>query len=131
LHQPAEPSDNAGWSVAIDGNTAMVGAYRRRIGGFDQAGVTQVFRRVATWSLDPVFTISANDRAEGEWFGFAVALDGATALNAAFSDDNGGNIDQGSAYMHNRGVDPSSWNEQQKLTADTAAQDALFRNGFE
>lgn len=41
----------------------------------------------------------AADGAEGDYFGFSVALSGDTALVGAHADDIGANVEQGSAYV--------------------------------
>ncbi len=111
--------DLFGSSVAVDGNTALIGAQ-----GDDDAGLgsgsAYVFTRSAgVWTEQAKLT--ASDGARGSLFGVSVALDGNTALIGAAFEDNAG-PDSGSAYVfkHSAGV----WTEQAKLTAsDGAAYD--------
>ena len=118
-----DPGDEFGHDVALDGATALIGAAGDDVGGNRDQGSAYVFvRSGSTWSEQQKLT--AADGAVDDWFAQAVALDGDSAVLGAYSDDVGGNLDQGSAYVFVRsGV---TWSEQQKLTAaDGAANDAF------
>jgi len=82
---------------------ALIGA-RRRPGGYG-VGAAYVFVRgpsPASWSQ--VAILSAADGAQGDEFGYSVALSGNTAvIGAPFDDDNG--TDSGSAYVFAVGPD--------------------------
>jgi len=106
-----ETEDDFGYSVAVSGHTALVGA----LGGNDEfRGSAYVFVRSGTaWSQQAQLT--AADGAAGDWFGYSVAVSGDTALIGAGGDDVGDNEDQGSAYVFARSG--TNWS-QQKLTAD-------------
>jgi hypothetical protein len=111
----SDAGHNFGWSVAISDDTALVGAY----GTEPLYGIVFVFiRSERVWSMQQKLT--ASDGAAWDFFGFAVALDGDTALVGAIRDDVGTNTDQGSAYVFTRSG--SSWSEQQKLTALDGAE---------
>lgn len=120
-----EMSDELGFAVAISGSTAIVGVPHDESAG-NQRGSALVFTRTgAMWSLQQ--KLAANDAADGDGFGFSVALDGDTAVIGARNDDITvammDHQDQGSVYVFTRsgGV----WTQQQKLTAsdgDTADQ---------
>lgn len=63
--------DRYGWSVAVDGDTAVVGAYNRAIG----TGTVYVWQESAgAWSLVDELTAPAADAIE--WFGWSLDLDG-------------------------------------------------------
>lgn len=128
-----QPADNFGWSLAIDGSTALIGAYRRRTSLIAESGASFAFLRTGAglWTASPGPVLSADDGAPGDWLGFAVALDGNTAISGAVADDVLNNQDQGSAYLHTRAELAGSWSILTKLTADTPRVDAVFRNGFE
>ncbi|MBE5314054.1 MAG: fibronectin type III domain-containing protein [Xanthomonadales bacterium] len=115
-------SDQFGLSVALSGDTALVGAYRDDIGAISDQGSAYVFTRSgATWTLQQKLT--AGDGAASDWFGYAVALSGDTALVGARLDDVGA-TNQGSAYVFMRSG--TTWAQQQKLTAgDGAASDGF------
>ena len=112
--------DEFGVSVAIDADTALVGTWGM-ISGVDRPGSVYVFTRAdTTWSLQQ--TLTASDGVPGDHLGYAVSLDGNTALVGAPWDDVGANTDQGSAYIFVR--TGTTWNEQAHLFAfDGAAND--------
>lgn len=114
----AEAADVFGSCVALDGDTALIGAPAKRVNGVRQ-GVAYVFvRSGAGWSEQARLVASdgaARDRL-GEW---GVALDGDTALVGAGKDNNAGGADAGAAYVFVRSG--TSWSEQQKLTASDGA----------
>jgi hypothetical protein len=113
--------DNFGYSVALAGDTALVGAPYDRVGGNAAQGSACVFTRSGTtWSGQAQLT--AADGAALDHFGTSVALAGETALVGAYYDDVGGNADQGSAYVFTRSG--TSWSGQAQLSAgDGAAED--------
>jgi hypothetical protein len=119
-------SDGAGWdmfgnSVALSGNTALVGALQNKVGANDGQGSAYVFvRSGTTWT--PQAKLTASDGAVGEQFGSSVALAGDTALVGAWYDQVGANNQQGSAYVFTRSG--TTWTQRAKLTAaDGAAAD--------
>ncbi|MGQ0798991.1 MAG: putative Ig domain-containing protein, partial [Pseudomarimonas sp.] len=114
-------NDQFGRSVALSGDTALVGAPFDDIVADENQGSAYVFTRSgSTWTLQDKLTPfdgEANDE-----FGSSVALSGNTALIGAFLDDVGANSNQGSAYVYTRSG--SNWTQQAKLTAgDGAASD--------
>ncbi len=127
--------DYFGYSVAVDGDTVLVGAYQDddEENDSEDSGSAYIFTKPnssggwADW--DPMedtetAKLTASDGADDDWFGVSVALDGNTAVIGASGDDDKG-IDSGSAYVF---VKPSgAWadgNETDKLTAsDGEAQD--------
>ncbi len=127
--------DYFGYSVAVDGDTVLVGAYRDddEENDSEDSGSAYIFTKPnssggwADW--DPMedtetAKLTASDGADDDWFGVSVALDGKTAVIGASGDDDKG-IDSGLVYVF---VKPSgAWadgNETDKLTADDGeAQD--------
>ncbi|MGE0127290.1 MAG: putative Ig domain-containing protein [Blastocatellales bacterium] len=115
--------DQFGWSVALSGDTALVGAYTDSIGVPDHQGSAYVFLRyAANWAQQR--KLFAAEGRKLDLLGFAVALDHDTALVGAVADDIGANEDQGSAYVFvvrdNRSV------EQQRLIANDGAGEEQF-----
>ena len=95
-------ADRFGVSVAISGDTMVVGAVFDGDNGID-SGSAYVFERdqggTDNWSQ--VTKLLASDGAEGDAFGFSVAINGDTVVvGADFDDDNG--INSGSAYVFER-----------------------------
>ncbi len=117
------PDDFFGYSVALSGDTALIGAFKDDDGvmGVD-AGSAYVFTRAGnTWRQQAKLT--AIDGAANDTFGGNVALSGDTAVIGAIRDDDKGD-NSGSAYVFIRSG--SAWSQQAKLTAaDTAAGDAF------
>jgi hypothetical protein len=112
----AAASDTFGFSVAIDGDYAIVGAYFNDDDGTD-SGSAYVFERTgSTWAEQTKLT--ASDATASDWFGSSVAISGDYAIvGAPRNDDNGTN--SGSAYVFTR--TGSTWTQQGKLTASDAA----------
>ncbi len=97
-------SDEFGYSVAVEGNTAVIGARTDTFGTSPNTALNQgsayVFTRTgATWTQAQ--KLSAFDGAAQDQFGWAVALSGTTAVVGAYLDDVEGQQDQGSAYVFN------------------------------
>ncbi len=108
-------NDEFGISVAVHGDTAMVGSRQASIGGNEDQGAVYVFTRSGgTWTQTQKLT--ASDGAAFDTFGNSVAFDGTTALIGAFAATVGGNAYQGAAYVFTESN--GTWTEQQKLTSD-------------
>jgi len=115
--------DTFGFSVALSIDTALVGAWDKKVGGNTFQGSAYVFTRSGiSWSQQAKLT--ASDGAAEDFFGGSVALSGDTALVGALRDDVGVNIDQGSAYLFTRSG--TSWGQQAKLTASDGAAGVWF-----
>ncbi|MEM8494339.1 MAG: PQQ-binding-like beta-propeller repeat protein [Planctomycetota bacterium] len=94
----AEAGDRFGYSVAIDGTTAIVGAYRDDDGGFD-SGSAYLFD---TLTGNQIGKLNADDAEAADQFGFSVAIDGDTIVVGASGDDDDG-ASSGSAYVFAKG----------------------------
>jgi len=95
-----EGGDAFGSSVAIDGDTVVVGARLEDTGGAN-SGAAYIFTRSGTtWTEQIKIQASDNEAAIG--FGFSVAIDGYTAIVGAF-DENTGGSDAGAAYIFKAG----------------------------
>lgn len=106
-----------GWSVALSGDTALVGAPRSTIGANSVQGAAYVFARSnEAWTQHA--KLVAGDGTQSDQFGSAVAIDGDEALVGAPADGTG------SAYVFHRGA--SSWTERAKLVAGDATSFARF-----
>ncbi len=122
--------DEFGYSVAIDGNTAVVGAYHRNLDGNTNVGVAYVFTKDSDDAWSPAATLTASDGAANDEFGISVAIDGNTIVVGARQDD----TRNGAAYVFTKSPD-SVWandenqtykRETAKLTASDAAADDKF-----
>ena len=107
--------DYFGNAVAIDGDTALVGAFGRQA----SAGAAYAFMRTgSTWSQQA--QLAEVDSGGTDWFGSAVALAGDTAVVGAHEQKSG----TGAAYVFTRVG--SAWSQQQKLLAPDAAPTDSF-----
>ncbi|MEI9935811.1 MAG: MYXO-CTERM sorting domain-containing protein [Pseudomonadota bacterium] len=101
-------NDDFGYSVAISGDTALVGARRRQVGSNVMQGAAYVYVRSGTaWTQQA--TITASDGAAYDFFGEAVALqnDTAVVLSNHLSGAEGA---YGAAYVYTRNADV--WSQQ-------------------
>ena len=110
-----------GWSVAIDGDTAVVGALGESVNG-PNTGAAYVFTRTGgVWTEQA--KLNASDAATGHNFGRSVALSGETlAVGAPGHNANGANT--GAAYIFL--LSDGAWNQQAKLTASDGATNDNF-----
>ncbi len=123
----AAAGDLFGYSVAIDGDYAVVGAYSADDGGADSGAVYIYGRNQGgdnNWGQ--VIKLTASDAAAGDLFGTSVAIEGDYVVVGASSEDGGGS-DRGAAYIfyrHQNGTD--SWGEVVKLTASDGEDSDTF-----
>ncbi len=113
--------DRFGVSVAVDGDTAVIGAYGNDDAGPESGSAYVFVRNGTTWSEQAKLT--ASDAATYDRFGDSVAADGDTAVIGAPLDDDAA-PESGSAYVFVR--NGTTWNEQAKLTASDAATSDVF-----
>lgn len=119
--------DVFGSSVAIDGDTVVVGALGDDDAG-DLAGAAYVFTRnqggADRWGQ--VTKLTVTDGAAQDQFGRAVAVDRDTALVAApFDDDDGASSGAVYVFQRNQGS-PDSWGQVAKITATDGAEGDHF-----
>ena len=109
-----------GHSVAISGDTAIVGAYLDPHDGKNKAGSAYIFvSERGEWEQQAKLT--PDDADDGKNFGKSVAIHKHTAIVGAHLDNHSGSK-AGSAYIFVR--DGNNWTQQAKLTAsDAAARD--------
>jgi FG-GAP repeat protein len=108
--------DAFGWSVAVSGDTVVIGAHLDDDKGLD-SGSAYIFTRAASiWSLQK--KLVAADGATLDHFGHSVAITGLTAVIGARDDDSATKTDSGSAYVFTRSG--ATWSQQSKLTASDA-----------
>lgn len=118
--------DYFGFSVAISGNTIIVGAHQEdedtsNTATFSNAGSVYVFALDSTENWNQVQKIVSNDRDAEDFFGYAIAFDGNTILVGAHQDEHDVNgsspmFSAGSAYIFSK--NPSGlWIQNQKITS--------------
>ena len=121
-----ETADKFGWSVALSGDYALIGAPYQDSdddGNYDDAnddqGSCYIFLRSGvSWSQQTKLTTS--DGVAGDGLGYSVAISGDYALIGARD----ANLYQGAAYVFMRS--DVSWNEQAILTASDGATSNFF-----
>lgn len=115
----AAPHDFFGSSVAVDGDTVLVGAPFNDGPAGDWQGSAYVFvREGTTWSEQQQLT--ASDAAANDFFGIDVSVEGDTAVIGPWGDDGPAGTEQGSVYIFVR--EGTTWRQLQKLTASDAAE---------
>ncbi|MCI0856518.1 MAG: hypothetical protein J4N98_07495 [Chloroflexi bacterium] len=117
----AQTGDQFGESVAVSGDTVVVGAHHEDAGGSD-AGAVYVFQRdqggADNWG--EVTKLTASDAQAGDELGYSVAVSGDTAVVGAHHEDAGGSK-AGAAYVFDRNEGgANNWGEVTKLTASDA-----------
>ena len=140
-------SDNFGWTVAISGDTVVVGAYQEDsnatgVGGdgsnnsAGDAGAAYVFvRSGSTWSQQAY--LKASNTGAGDNFGNSVAISGDTVVVGAYKEDsnatgiggdgsNDSTGDAGAAYVFVRSG--TTWSQQAYLKASNTGAGDLFGN---
>ncbi len=123
----AAEGDYFGMSVAVDGNTMLIGANANDDAGLS-SGAAYVFERnwggAENWG--EVKKLTASDAAAVDEFGRLLSMSGDTVLVASYRDDDNGS-ESGSAYVFKRNFGgPDNWGEFQKLTASDGAAGDYF-----
>jgi len=117
----AQADDSFGYSVGIDGDTVVVGAFAEDTVA-STAGSAYIFTRSGTtWSQQA--KIQASDAQQYDQFGYSVGIDGDTVVVGAHREDAGGNS-AGAAYVFTRSG--TTWSQQQKLVASDAQATDYF-----
>jgi len=110
--------DQFGIAVAVEGDTALVGAPEATTANGTSTGAAYVFERTdGTWSQT---TKIASDEEGTQEFGSAVALNGDTAIVSAPADDNDNGLGAGAAYVFER--TGGGWSQEAKLTASDGGE---------
>lgn len=112
----AEDGDRFGYALAVDGDTAVVGAPGKE----GARGAAYVFTRSAgVWTQEQKLVL-AGERVANDFFGAAVAISGEQVLVGA----RGRAAQQGAAYVFQRGA--GTWSQLQELTAEAPMPGEVF-----
>jgi hypothetical protein len=116
---PSEASYQAafGYRLAISGTTAVIGAGSDSASGA-QSGSAFLFDLVTGTELAKLVP---DDSAQGDYFGYAAAICGTTAIVGAYGDDDNGSS-SGSAYL----FDSATGTQLAKLLPDDGSGGAYF-----
>lgn len=130
--------DRFGWSVDMDGDFLVIGAYgedhdENDANSLSKAGSAYIFQNIAgTWT--EMQKIVASDREADDEFGWSVAVHDSTIVVGAHIEDHdvsGADFKyhSGSVYMFE--LDGTgTWNQTQKVVADDRWVDMNFPNGY-
>ncbi|MGJ8725136.1 MAG: FG-GAP repeat protein [Roseibacillus sp.] len=142
-----DDGDNFGYSVAISGDTILVGATseQSRTAGVNgsesnndltKAGAVYVFERDSSDVWSQTAYLKPSNTGDGDEFGGAVALDGSVAVIGSINEDSSGSganptengdglSDSGAAYIFVRNA-AGVWSEKAYLKAANPQEDAAF-----
>jgi len=115
--------DQFGRSVAIAGDTIVVGADEDDTENGTKSGSAYVFMRTGTTWTEQA-KLMASDGMARENFGIRVAIAGDTIVVGAWQDNNDNGADSGAAYVFR--YTGTTWTEQAKLMASDGAMDDWF-----
>lgn len=113
VNDGTQTDDRFGWSVAVDGNTIVVGAPRKDVSLSDAGRAYVFFRTGSTWALQA--TINTTGGTASGNFGWSVGVSGDDALIGA-PNENG---TRGRAYFYRR--TGSSWGAATQVIPDAAS----------
>jgi hypothetical protein len=94
-------SDQFGWSVAISGNYAIVGANQEDDTGGANSGKVYIFNVTTGTLVHTLNNPNAYSTSNLDQFGFSVAIDGNYAIVGANLEDDAGGSASGKAYIFN------------------------------
>ncbi len=119
-----QANDDLGFSVAVSGNTVVVGAPSASIGGNIAAGAAYVFVKPASgWASETqTAKLTASDGTTSDQMGWSVAVSGNTVVVGAPNTCVGFTSKPGKAYVF---VEPSSGWTDMTQTAELTATDSV------
>jgi len=116
LASDGQAGDRFGGSIAVTGDTALIGAYYDDDNGVDSGSMYVFTRTGTTWTEQQKFHPS--DAGAGDTFGGVVSLSGDSVLIGAGGDNDMGS-NAGAAYVFVR--NGANWTQQAKLHASDGA----------
>lgn len=116
--------DHFGWSVAISGNFAIVGAPREDQTFLTDTGAVYIFERDGAGNWDSGTKLVPTDITSNDFFGWSVAIDGTNAVVGAYQ-ASGMQAGSGAAYIITRNF-LGDWNVGPKLAPTGLGQNDEF-----
>lgn len=110
--------DNFGYSVAVDGDTAVIGASSDDENGINSGSVYIFVRSGSTWAQQAKLTSSYG--ASGDMFGCSVAVDGNIVVVGAHGEADS----SGSIYIYEKTSD--TWSLRDRICAEYACEGGNF-----
>ncbi len=120
----ASAGDQFGFSVAMSGDYAIVGA-QNGDSGMTDTGAAYIYRRIDPDTWDEGVKIVADDADTFDRFGWSVAINGDVAIVGARFDDEGGD-QAGAAYIFQRTGPGNIWDTGTKIMAQDAEKNDDF-----
>jgi hypothetical protein len=119
---PNPGSDQLGTSVAVSGNTVVVGALIHTVGSVFEAGAAYVYVMPASgWtSMTQTAELSSSDDSPGEYFGMSVGISEGTIVVGAPQHQTGQFSGSGAAYVY---TEPSGGWTNMTQTGELTASD--------
>ncbi|MBK6951343.1 MAG: T9SS type A sorting domain-containing protein [Crocinitomicaceae bacterium] len=122
--------DQYGYSVDIDGDYAVIGAYSDNFGGSENHGSVYVYKQNGINDWDFHQKIISNDQEDYDRFGWSVAIDGDYIIVGAYREDEDASelnslSSAGSAYIFEKDVS-GNFVQVEKLVASDRAVDDEF-----
>jgi len=116
-------ADHFGWSIAMDSNLAVIGAYNKEVRGHSAQGAAYVFGLSSgNWTQQAELT--AADGLYNDEFGYTVALSGSTIVIGAPDRTVGSNQAQGEAYVFTGSG--ATWSQQAEVTSSDGEAGDFF-----
>jgi len=112
--------DEFGYSVSLSGDTAVVGAWRAKVGTHQDQGAAYVFYRNqgGTDQWGQMAKLTAAGGATPDHFGLSVSISGDVAMVGAPTASIGGNFSQGAAYIFYRNQGGADhWGQVRQITS--------------
>ena len=132
LASDANTNDYFGYSVNIDGDYVIIGAYKNdgndNSNNDDDSGSAYIFKKdegAETWTEQAILTPS--DTNFTPQFGYSVAISGNYSIIGANLDSN----EKGAAYIFKKDEGAETWTQKAKLTASDAANYDHFGNSVD
>lgn len=124
---------NFGWTVAISGDYAIVGAPREQViisGSLTKdVGAAYIWKKQTSGNWSELKTLTASDRTTADEFGNSVAISGDFAIVGAMLEQHNEKgadklVAAGSAYIFEKNSD--KWTQSQKIVAPDRETDDMF-----
>ncbi len=119
------PSQAFGFRVSMDGNAAVLGAYRAPCADGGSCGAVYVFRYSGTWAQEA--KLAASDATSFSQFGSAVSISGSRILVGARNVDCAAGTDCGAAYQYQ--FDGLEWKQGDPIQGPSLEAGARFGFG--
>ncbi|KAG5187461.1 FG-GAP repeat-domain-containing protein, partial [Tribonema minus] len=125
----AYASDFFGYSVAVSGTYAVVGAFFSDPGGKTSAGAAYVFERNSgTIAWEQKTKLVASDAMPNDYFGYSVSVSGTYAVVGAYNRKQLGVSSSGGAYVFERNSGTTVWEQKAVLFPSDLPTGSFFGN---